>query len=305
MLFPALVLGAEFPESYIKNAESIFIKGIEVDVSKLPVGSLMRVILGDIPVWVYRRTQEDITQLQKAPLSGFVDPDDNYLSELIEKQYYSIANKAFAQLLRYSALNMRFQTHRAVSEDYFVVVGFSPHSGCTLTFKTTKFKQSDNVIFYDPCTDTKYDSAGRIYKGTVKKLHGDEPAKYNLILLPYRFTSAGTIFIGLLPGASKLPALDSNHREKYKTLNPTETLMLAARMNDHVAIYSSLQNGANPYFQKIGEGSVIDSAIMGSSTNIVEMLLQMDVKPTHSSLEIAKMLNREDVIKLLEQNSEM
>jgi hypothetical protein len=200
---------------------------------------------------------------------------------------------------------MRFQSHRAVSENYFVVVGFSPHSGCSLTFKSTKFKQSENVIFYDPCTDTKYDGAGRIYKGSVKKIHGDGPAKYNLILLPYRFTSASTIFLGLLPGASKLPALDSNHREKYKTLNPTETLMLAARMNDHVTIHSSLQRGANPYFQRIGEGSVIDSAIMGSSTNIVKMLLLMGVKPTHSSLELAKMLNREDVIRLLEQNNEM
>ncbi len=305
LIIPVLALGAEFPESYIEDTKSAFIKGLEVDVSKLPAGSIMRVMLGNIPIWVYKRTQQDLSQLKTVPLGKLSDPNDSYLNALIEKQYYSITNKPFAQLMKYSAQNMRFNSYRSVLDDYFVVVGFSPHSGCYLTFKTTKFKQSENITFYDPCTNTKYDAAGRIYKGTVKKLLGDEPAKYNLILPPYRFTGSNTIFLGLLPGASKSPALESKHREKYKILNPTEKLMLAARMNDHTVIHSSIENGADPYYQKIGEGSVIDSAIMGSSTNVVKMLLQMGVKPTHSSLEIAKMLNREDVIKLLEQNSEL
>jgi ubiquinol-cytochrome c reductase iron-sulfur subunit len=304
LVCPVLALGTEFPESQIEDTESAFIKGIEVDVSKLPAGSLMRVIMGNIPIWVYKRTKQDLSQLKSVPLGKLSDPDDNYLNELIEKQYYSITNKPFAQLMKYSAQNMRFNSYRSVSDDYFIVVGFSPHSGCYLTFKTTKFKQSENITFYDPCTDTKYDGAGRIYKGTVRKLLGDEPAKYNLIIPPYRITSTNKIVLGLLPGAPELPALKSKHREKYKTLNPTETLMLAASMNDHAVIHSSIKNGANPYYQKIGKGSVIDSAIMGSSTNIVKMLLQMGVKPTHSSLEIAKMLHRDDVIKLLEQHSE-
>ncbi len=301
---PVLAFGSEFPESYIKNAELVFEQGIEVDVSKLPAGSIMSVKLGEIPIWIYKRNQEDINQLRAATLNMLADPNDSNTDKLIEKQYYSITNKPFAQLIKYSSLNMKFNSYRAISDDYFVVVGFSPHSGCYLTFKDTKLTSDENIIFYDPCTDTKYDGAGRIYKGTVKKYQRNEAAKYNLILPPYEFSSANKIYIGLLPGSPKLPTLESKHQEKYKTLNSTDTLMLAARMNDHATIHKSIEKGANPNYQKIGEGSVIDSAIIGSSTNIVKMLLDMGVKPTHSSLEIAKMLNREDVMKLLTQNDE-
>lgn len=298
---PILVFGSEFPESYIRNTQSVFKQGIEIDVSQLAAGSIMYAKLGEIPIWVYKRTSEDINQLKTTSLNQLADPNDGNINELIERQYYSTSDKALAQLIKYSDLRMQYPSYRSISNSYFVVAGFDPHSGCYLKFKKRKVKDNTNAIFYDPCTDAQYDSAGRVYKGTVKNFNrDDEVAKYNLILLPHKFTSTNKIFIGLLPKTPILPALESKHKDQYKTLSPTDRLMLAARMNDHVTIHQSMEAGANPHYQEIGKGSVIDSAIAGSSTNIVEMLLQIGVKPTRSSLEIAKKLNREDVIQLLE-----
>lgn len=299
LCFSIAVVADDFPGSYIAETEKAIQIGAEIDVSQIPSGSLLRAELGGIPVWVYRRTNDDIYQLDNDNRELFSDPDDRFADEIIEMQLYAIVNRPLVQLLKYARQRMVFKSHRAVNSEYFVFVGIGTHSGCLLSFKTPEIKKQKNVVLHDRCTDAKYDSSGRIFKGTVKKILGDEESKYNLMLLPYRFVSPDRIKIGLLEPNDQLPEVYGSHRDKYSKLDATEMLMLAARMNDDVGIREAMANGANPHYRKLGKGSVIDAAIAGSSIEIVKMLLDLGVKPTDYSLEIATFYDRKEVVKLL------
>jgi Rieske Fe-S protein len=299
LVIPLTVNGAEHPYSYVEKEISDIKTGLEINVSELQSGHLLRAKMGKIPVWVYKRTERDISNLQIDNDDRFADPGDKYLDDLIINKYRSVIDKPFAQLLKYTKQHIVFKSYRSINPSYFVFAGMGPHSGCYLTFKPKQFYENTDIVFYDPCTNTKFDSSGRIFQGVVEKYRANEVAKYNLMLLPYHITTQGIISVGLLHGHSELPDIEYDYREEYKKLDPTHMLMLAARMNDRKGIAEALKNGANPRNYKIGDGSVIDSAIIGSATDIVLMLMNLGARPTDSSYEIANSLNRDDVLRLL------
>ena len=72
-----------------------------------------------------------------------------------------------------------------------VLVGICTHLGCSPTPKL----QPDGDMgpeweggFYCPCHGSKFDLAGRVYKGV--------PAPTNLVVPPYKFLSDSTLIIG-------------------------------------------------------------------------------------------------------------
>lgn len=145
---------------------------VEVDISKLEKGELLRVEWQGKPVWILNRTPEMIASLDKLPAAAFVDPD---------------STKVSAQQPSYAV-----NTYRSIKPEILVLVGICTHLGCSPTFRPEVAPAdlgSEWVGgFYCPCHGSKFDLAGRVFKGL--------PAPTNLVVPKYFFMDDNRLLIG-------------------------------------------------------------------------------------------------------------
>jgi len=142
---------------------------VEVDISGIePGGRLIEKWQGK-PVWILRRTEEmlkDISSLN----SDVSDPESN---ESAQPEYAK-------------------NEYRALNEEFLVVIGICTHLGCSPNFVLKDEGGSISMDwkggFFCPCHGSKFDLAGRVYKGV--------PAPRNLVIPPYKFISETTLLIG-------------------------------------------------------------------------------------------------------------
>ena len=81
---------------------------------------------------------------------------------------------------------------RSVKPEYLVLVGICTHLGCIPNFQPgSAIPTSSGVGYLCPCHGSKYDIAGRVFKGV--------PAPYNLPVPPYHFASPTSLVIGANP----------------------------------------------------------------------------------------------------------
>ena len=142
---------------------------VEIDISKLEPGAMLKVEWRGKPVWVVRRTPEMLKQLDLAT-PFLLDPDSD-----ASKQPAYAKNEG-----------------RSRKPEYFVVLGVCTHLGCS---PMAKFQRDDVTVaadwpggFYCPCHGSKFDLAGRVFKGV--------PAPSNLEVPPYTFLADGRILVG-------------------------------------------------------------------------------------------------------------
>ena len=142
---------------------------IELDISKLEPGAMLKVEWRGKPVWVVRRTPEMLQQLVRAA-PFLLDPASE-----------GSVQPSFAK-----------NVARALKPEYFVVLGVCTHLGCS---PLAKFEPADVTVsadwpggFYCPCHGSKFDLSGRVFKGV--------PAPSNLTVPPYTFVSDGRIMVG-------------------------------------------------------------------------------------------------------------
>ncbi|KPC54054.1 ubiquinol-cytochrome c reductase iron-sulfur subunit [Amantichitinum ursilacus] len=142
---------------------------VEVDISKLEMGQKVNVEWRGKPVWVVKRTKEMIDSLPK--LDGeLADPK----SDSSDQPDYA-KNEA-----------------RALKPEIWVATGVCTHLGCSPTYRPDLAPADLGPGwlggYYCPCHGSKYDLAGRVYKGV--------PAPLNLPIPPYKFLTDTTIRIG-------------------------------------------------------------------------------------------------------------
>jgi ubiquinol-cytochrome c reductase iron-sulfur subunit len=142
---------------------------VEVDLSKVAPGELSVVEWRGKPVWVIRRTKEMLDSL-KAAEPRLTDP----ASKSSEQPKYAK------------------NEYRSAKPELMVMEGVCTHLGCSPQLKAADAKAemgSDWVGgFYCPCHGSKFDYAGRVFRGA--------PAPTNLKVPPYTFVSDGTLVIG-------------------------------------------------------------------------------------------------------------
>ena len=82
--------------------------------------------------------------------------------------------------------------YRSIKPEYLVLVGICTHLGCSPTFRPEVDPADLGPDwlggFFCPCHQSKFDLAGRVYKGA--------PAPVNLDVPPYTYLSDSTILIG-------------------------------------------------------------------------------------------------------------
>ncbi|MFO7602244.1 MAG: ubiquinol-cytochrome c reductase iron-sulfur subunit [Gammaproteobacteria bacterium] len=146
---------------------------VEVDISKLEPGAKVTVEWRGKPVWIVRRTEQNMKDL--ASLDGLLtDP----------------ASENTAQQPEYAK-----NTHRSLAAhpEIMVMVGICTHLGCSPTFRP-EVGAADmggdqwKGGFFCPCHGSKFDLAGRVYAGV--------PAPTNLVVPPHKYLSDTVILVG-------------------------------------------------------------------------------------------------------------
>jgi ubiquinol-cytochrome c reductase iron-sulfur subunit len=142
---------------------------VEVDISNLAPGELGIFEWRGKPVWVIRRTEQMLASLKT-----------------VQTQLSDPASKASEQP-EYAR-----NEHRAAKPDIMVMEGVCTHLGCSPQLKTAEAKGEMGSDwaggFYCPCHGSKFDYAGRVFRGA--------PAPTNLPVPPYTFVSDTTLIIG-------------------------------------------------------------------------------------------------------------
>jgi len=146
---------------------------VEVAIGSLEPGEMIRVLWRGRLVFILRRTDAMLDRLSDN-LDEPRDPD----SEEVEQQPQYAANAT-----------------RSVKPEYLVVEGSCTHLGCA-PIEDFDLRPSENWSggFNCPCHGSKFDLAGRVYKGV--------PAPTNLRVPPYRFVRDDLILIGQDTGAA-------------------------------------------------------------------------------------------------------
>jgi ubiquinol-cytochrome c reductase iron-sulfur subunit len=149
---------------------------VEVDVSKIEPGGLVRVEWRGQPVWIVHRTDEMLGNLS-ALSSQLRDPDS-----AVETQQPAYAKNEV----------------RSIKPEYLVLVGICTHLGCSPTFRPEPAPADLGAEwkggFFCPCHGSRFDLAGRVYKNV--------PAATNLIVPPYTYLTETRILVGEDQGAA-------------------------------------------------------------------------------------------------------
>jgi ubiquinol-cytochrome c reductase iron-sulfur subunit len=146
---------------------------VEVNIAALKPGERITVEWRGNPIWVLRRTEAQLAELNTPKhLAELADPD----SKVVTQQ------PNYAQ-----------NPNRSLNPEYLVVIGICTHLGCSPTFRP-EFAPADlgaNWVggFFCPCHGSKFDLAGRVFKNV--------PAPTNLVIPPHHFPTSENIFIGL------------------------------------------------------------------------------------------------------------
>ena len=151
---------------------------VEADISKLEPGALLRVKWRGKPVWIIKRTPEQIKELPELD-SQLADPQSKRHPEEFTPPY---------------AMNEA----RSIKPEVLVVVGICTHLGCApklhAELKPEPFDPDWKGGFFCPCHKSRFDMAGRVYDGV--------PAPTNLVVPPYYFIDDNHIMIGQMKGAA-------------------------------------------------------------------------------------------------------
>lgn len=143
---------------------------VEVDISKIEPGTMMTAEWRGKPVWIINRTNEMTAELSHHN-DRLSDPNSDVVSQ--QPAYCKNAN-------------------RAIKPNLAVIVGICTHLGCSPTAKLqANGDMGENWTggFFCPCHGSKFDLAGRVFKGS--------PAPINLVVPPYKYLTDNTLLIGV------------------------------------------------------------------------------------------------------------
>jgi len=142
---------------------------VRVSLGKLDPGQMIVVSWRRKPIFILRRTPQMLRLL--------TDHD----AELKDPRSQDSAQPSYAD-----------NTRRSRRADLFVAIGICTHLGC---LPKARFQPGDARLaahwpggFYCPCHGSRFDLAGRVFKGS--------PASVNLVIPPYALDGAGTLIVG-------------------------------------------------------------------------------------------------------------
>ena len=142
---------------------------VQVDVSQVEQGKVLTTEWWGQPVWILNRSDSMIKSLESNP-KKLSDPNLKVSSQ--QPKYCQ--NKT-----------------RSIKPNMLVIVGICTHLGCSPSPRLSpKGDMGENWEggFFCSCHGSKFDLAGRVFKGS--------PAPTNLVVPPHKYLNENTIIIG-------------------------------------------------------------------------------------------------------------
>lgn len=140
---------------------------VAVDLSKILPGEMITIPWRGKPIWVVRRTKEQLKSLELDE-TELRDPDSK-----VDQQPEYTKNR-----------------YRSIKPEFLVLVGICTHLGCIPNYRPELGSVTPAWPggFLCPCHGSKFDMAGRVFKGV--------PAPVNLEVPHYAYRSDTEIIIG-------------------------------------------------------------------------------------------------------------
>jgi len=161
--------GVPFVTSMLPSASAESAAGpVRIKIGEMKPGDQLTVVWRGRPVWIIRRTDSMLKALAK--LDRLLrDPD----SKIKQQPPYAEND------------------YRSRKPEFLVVVGVCTHLGCTPTYRPEPKAVDANWPggFFCTCHGSKFDMAGRVFKGV--------PAPINLEVPPYVYLNEEEILIGV------------------------------------------------------------------------------------------------------------
>lgn len=157
----AAMAGLTLVEQWQPAADTKAASSLDVDISKVPEGGEIRVLIGGLPFFIRHRTAAEISAAENATLDSLPDPESD--ADRLKPKPDGSLNKAI-----------------------LVTSGACTHLGCVPV--GSGGNTGDYGGWYCPCHGSHYDTSGRIRKG---------PAPANLPVPNYRYVSDTIINISL------------------------------------------------------------------------------------------------------------
>ncbi|WP_138380341.1 ubiquinol-cytochrome c reductase iron-sulfur subunit [Luteithermobacter gelatinilyticus] len=144
-------------DSMNPSADVLALSTVEVDLSPIEVGQAITVKWRGRPVFIRRRTPEEIAHARAVDISELRDPETDV--QRIKPGY----------------------------DEWLVMIGVCTHLGCIPLGQKPGDPKGEYGGWFCPCHGSHYDMSGRIRKG---------PAPRNLDIPPYAFLTDSYIRIG-------------------------------------------------------------------------------------------------------------
>ncbi len=145
-----------FIRSMSPSADVLALSTLEVDLKPVQEGQALTVMWRGKPVFIRRRTSQEIREARTVDLEDLKDPQRD---------------------------EDRFKT----KPEWLIVVGVCTHLGCVPSGQKPSDNKGSFNGWFCPCHGTEYDASGRVRRG---------PAPRNLEVPPYKFTTESTVLIG-------------------------------------------------------------------------------------------------------------
>lgn len=140
---------------------------VKANLAKIEPGSMITVEWRGQPVYIVRRTKEALAGLKQVEAEVSDPASDRPQQPDYAKNEY-----------------------RSIKEEFLIVVGTCTHLGCAPKFRPEAGSIDAAWVggFFCPCHGSKFDLAGRVYRGV--------PAPSNLLVPPHRYDSEYVVVIG-------------------------------------------------------------------------------------------------------------
>jgi len=142
---------------------------VEIDIAKIEPGQKIDIEWRGKVVWLINRTKAMVESLPKQD-ARLADPNSN-----VPQQPPYCKNE-----------------HRSIKDAMFVAVGICTHLGCSPTYRPELAPADLGADwlggFFCPCHQSKFDLAGRVFRGV--------PAPTNLVIPPHKYLSDTKILVG-------------------------------------------------------------------------------------------------------------
>lgn len=158
-----------FVESMLPSADAEAAAApVRINIGDIKPGEQKTVLWRGKPVWVVRRTEEQLKSLSLLD-SQLRDPHSK-----VDQQ------PSYAQ-----------NAYRSIKPEFLVLIGVCTHLGCAPTFEPQPGSVDKNWTggYYCSCHGSRFDLAGRVFKGV--------PAPINLEVPKYAYINDNEILVGV------------------------------------------------------------------------------------------------------------